>query len=358
LPVGPESPANQSFIFNTTKKKQGEIIVEKRYQVFISSTFADLVNERKGIMEAIIELGCFPAGMEMFPATDTEQFEYIKSVINESDYYILVIAGRYGSIAEDGISYTEKEFEYAKEKGIPILTFVKKDIDNIPVNKSERDEKKRIMLDSFRTKALNGRMANFWDNDDELKYKIHSSLSKEFKTHPRAGWIRGDIFDENELITQFNTLKKEYEELKLKKADEKNKFNINELKRDFVVDYNIWEDENEEYGATNYEVKTNLYDIIVWCGSKMVHSISISNLRMHLNSEVIEVEANDGQIEKVECNITDYSLEDIKLKLLAFGLVKVTKLGYSEEQIELSPLGQRVLFHTVKNEEFYWYSNS
>lgn len=59
--------------------------LDKRYQIFISSTFADLENERKGIMEAIIELGCFPAGMEMFPATDTEQFEYIKTVIDESD---------------------------------------------------------------------------------------------------------------------------------------------------------------------------------------------------------------------------------------------------------------------------------
>ena len=144
--------------------------MEKRYQIFISSTFADLEHERKGIMEAVIELGCFPAGMEMFPATDTEQFEYIKSVIDESDYYVLVIAGRYGSLAEDCISYTEKEFEYAREKDIPILAFVKKDIESIPVSKTDEDSKKKEMLKSFRSKALSGRMANFWDNADELKY--------------------------------------------------------------------------------------------------------------------------------------------------------------------------------------------
>ena len=59
--------------------------------------------------------------MEMFPAADSEQFEYIKTILNESDYYVLVVAGRYGSIAEDGDSYTEKEFNYAVEQGIPIL---------------------------------------------------------------------------------------------------------------------------------------------------------------------------------------------------------------------------------------------
>ena len=52
--------------------------------------------------------------MEMFPAADSEQFEYIKTILNESDYYVLVVAGRYGSIAE-------KEFNYAVEQGIPIL---------------------------------------------------------------------------------------------------------------------------------------------------------------------------------------------------------------------------------------------
>ena len=99
--------------------------MDKRYQVFISSTFADLEEERKGIMQAIIELDCFPAGMEMFPATDSEQFEYIKTIIDESDYYVLIVAGRYGSIAEDGISYTEKEFDTPKKKAFRFLRLQK-----------------------------------------------------------------------------------------------------------------------------------------------------------------------------------------------------------------------------------------
>lgn len=166
--------------------------MEKRYQIFISSTFADLEEERKGVMEAIISLNCFPAGMEMFPATDTEQFEYIKTIIDESDYYVLIIAGRYGSTAEDGISYTEKEFEYARKKGIPILVFVKKDIDTIPVIKTDQDSEKKAKLTAFRKKVLEGRLANFWDNADELRYKLQNSLSREFKTHPRIGWIKGN----------------------------------------------------------------------------------------------------------------------------------------------------------------------
>ena len=93
--------------------------MDKRYQVFISSTFADLQEERKEVMEAIINLNCFPAGMEMFPAADIEQFDYIKTIIDESDYYVLVLAGRYGSLAADGKSYTDidsKLFNHFKEQ--------------------------------------------------------------------------------------------------------------------------------------------------------------------------------------------------------------------------------------------------
>lgn len=183
--------------------------MEKRYQVFISSTFADLEDERKGVMEAIIELDCFPAGMEMFPASNKEQFAYIKSVIDESDYYVIIVAGKYGSIAEDGLSYTEKEFDYAQEKGIPILAFVKKDIEHLPADKVEMDADKRKKLDSFREKVLKGRLAKFWNTKDELKYNLHSSLSREMKQNPKVGWIRGNTVSDPGLYDKLEQLRDE-----------------------------------------------------------------------------------------------------------------------------------------------------
>ena len=81
---------------------------EVRYQVFVSSTFKDLKEERERVLRAILEQRAFPTGMELFPSADEERFEFIKREIDSSDYYILIVAGRYGSVAEDGISFTEK----------------------------------------------------------------------------------------------------------------------------------------------------------------------------------------------------------------------------------------------------------
>lgn len=187
--------------------------MEKRYQVFISSTFADLEEERKEVMEAIINLDCFPAGMEMFPAADIEQFEYIKTIIDQSDYYILVIAGRYGSVAEDGKSYTEKEYEYAREKGIPVLVFVKKDIDNLLVSQTDRNTELKEKLEKFRDTVMTNRLAKYWNEKMELKYNVHDSLSRAFKMNPRDGWIKGDTPTDKKTLIELEKLRKEKNEL-------------------------------------------------------------------------------------------------------------------------------------------------
>lgn len=42
--------------------------MNKRYQIFISSTYEDLKEERQKVTQAILKLYHFPIGMEMFHA--------------------------------------------------------------------------------------------------------------------------------------------------------------------------------------------------------------------------------------------------------------------------------------------------
>ncbi len=54
-------------------------LTEKRFQVFVSSTFQDLVEERREVIQALLELDCIPAGMELFPATNEDQWALIST---------------------------------------------------------------------------------------------------------------------------------------------------------------------------------------------------------------------------------------------------------------------------------------
>lgn len=142
-----------------------------RYQVFVSSTFRDLVEERQAALEAILELGHFPAGMEAFPAADATPWELIKSVIADSDYFVLIVGGRYGSTGPAGISYTEMEFNLAVEMGKPVLAFLHGAPEQIPAGKSELDPEARRRLDAFRARIAE-RIVKLWSNKQELKANV------------------------------------------------------------------------------------------------------------------------------------------------------------------------------------------
>src|SRR5690242_20626815 len=100
-------------------------------------------------MHALLELDCIPSGMELFPAADESQWSLIKRVIDDCDYYVLILAGRYGSCNTEGVSYTEMEYQYALSIGKPTIAFLHKDIGLIPVNKSEATQEGKDKLTKF-----------------------------------------------------------------------------------------------------------------------------------------------------------------------------------------------------------------
>src|ERR1039457_7208858 len=97
----------------------------KKLQVFVSSTYEDLIPERQAPVKATLTAGHIPAGMELFTAGDESQMEVIKQWIDESDVYLLILGGRYGSLEpKTGKSYTELEYEYASCKNKPLFACV------------------------------------------------------------------------------------------------------------------------------------------------------------------------------------------------------------------------------------------
>ncbi|WP_145238427.1 DUF4062 domain-containing protein [Prescottella equi] len=115
----------------------------------------------------------------------------MKGVIEQSDYYLVVLGGRYGSVTEEGISYTEKEYDYAVELGIPVMGFVPAEPDEIPVGKTDRDNAAAKKLAEFREK-VQLKMTKDWKNAEDLGSKVTRGLMHLIKNNPRPGWVRGD----------------------------------------------------------------------------------------------------------------------------------------------------------------------
>lgn len=202
--------------------------MSSKYQIFVSSTYVDLKEPRDLVIKAILEMGHIPVGMEMFSAADEEQWSIIQRQIDQSDYYVLIMANRYGSVTDENISFTEKEFDYARSQGIPCLGFVLDSSTPWPSNLTDTNPDQVVALNLFREKVKQ-RPVSFWKNNDDLYGKCSIALMKAFVAYPREGWIRASQYSDSTLTNELTRLSAENAKLrsaaeaknaKVEKADE------------------------------------------------------------------------------------------------------------------------------------------
>ncbi|MFD2332267.1 DUF4062 domain-containing protein [Cohnella sp. GCM10020058] len=195
--------------------------MNKKLQVFISSTFIDLQEERQAAVEAVLRAGHIPAGMELFTPADQSQKDTIERWIRESDVYLLILGGRYGAIEPvSKKSYTHWEYDLAGTLGIPRFSVVIKD--------RALDEKIKSMgaaaLERENTQAYNdfkstvlSRISHFFDDTKDIKLTILQALG-DFKNDDNlSGWISGkEIENVNQLTKLVAELMDENKKLKSK----------------------------------------------------------------------------------------------------------------------------------------------
>lgn len=186
----------------------------KKYQVFISSTYLDLINERQAAVEAILKAGHIPAGMELFTASNKSQWDIIKKWIDESDIYMLILGGRYGSIEpESGLSYTELEYNYALQQNKPLFAVVMEDealqakVQSVGTKVLELEN--RPKWENFKTNVTSY-MCSFFEDYKDIKLAVHESIGQLEKENQVVGWIRADsVQNPQEYLDQILKLQQE-----------------------------------------------------------------------------------------------------------------------------------------------------
>lgn len=197
---------------------------KKKLQVFVSSTYLDLQNERQAAVEAILKAGHIPAGMELFSAGNESQLETIRRWIDESDVYMLILGGRYGSVdPKTALSYTELEYDYAVSKEMPIFSVVitepaldeKLKIDGKLAIETERPQELKL----FRDKVLN-RISSFFQDPKDIKLAVHETLSDFMSRYSFKGWVSGaEIAESSALIEEISRLHKHNQNLEKELAE-------------------------------------------------------------------------------------------------------------------------------------------
>lgn len=341
--------------------------MDKRYQVFVSSTYEDLIEERQEVMHALLELDCIPSGMELFPAADEDQWSLIRRVIDDCDYYLVIIAGRYGSTDSTGRSYTQLEYEYAISRGKPVIAFLHKDPDSLPGTKIEKSETAQKKLQEFRS-LVQKRMCKYWTTPAELGSVVSRSLIKLIKTNPAIGWVRADLLPTESMTQENIKLRKKIEELEKELEEARteapagtedlaqgtDKFEIN---FSYVCGHTtscmLIEDPFGEKDQTHYGKMTSTWnEIFSMLSPSMINEATESQLKNALNSfiksqteEKLQKKHPGKVIRSFSVNNEDFNT--IKVQLRALGLIapSVKKRGVRDTAtyFKLTPYGDNVM---------------
>lgn len=340
--------------------------MNKKYQVFVSSTYVDLIEERKEVIQALLELDSIPVGMKLFPAADDDQWTLIKNLIDDCDYYILILGGRYGSQhPTQDISYTQMEYEYALEAGIPIISFVHKNPENLPVSKTDIDEKKKMKLDSFK-RLVQQKMCKFWETPVELGSVVSRSLVKLIKTKPRTGWVKADLVPSKDINEEILELKKENDRLKLEIEQQRSKppEGIEKLKQGkdiYQIEYSYKLQPSDSFLIVDDIVKQDAFkiswdEIFCYLSPHMIDEANEITLK-HALEGIIQAQNGDRIIKEnntffvKSVSISDVSFQRIKVQLRALGLIsksiKKRSLKDNYTYWKLAPYGDNYMTRLI-----------
>lgn len=306
---------------------------QPRYQIFVSSTFQDLQDEREAVLNAILKLNQFPAGMEIFPAANDTPWEMIEKIIKDSDYYVLIVGGKYGSIDETGISFTEKEYDFAISQNVPVLAFIRSDEENIPAGKIEMDSEIREKLEKFKRKVRNNHHLNSWKSVEKLKENVLSSLSMAFVMNPRTGWVKAGGIEKSDLLERYAALQQKFDhsqkEIQTLKQSLLSSGNSKSLSQgDDIIAIEI-----KNYPKNDETIEVSWNELFLMIGQSLTESSKISDYEM---KNIIKNRLLAGAIAKKEsegsyvfgyysnARFDDRIIDQIGNQFVALDLIKIS----------------------------------
>ena len=311
--------------------------MDKKLQIFISSTYVDLKDERQAAVQAILKAGHIPAGMELFTAGDKSQMETIKRWIDESDIYMLILGGRYGSIEPTtSLSYTELEYDYAIEREKPLFAVVITDEAlerNVKAHGTERLEREQpVALADFKKKVLSN-ISSFFDDPKDIKLAVHETIGDFIGRYDFSGWIRGNtVADTVPLLEEITRLTRQRNDLETQLGD---------LKK---VSRGVAQAEAEQVNLNDLAAVLSSIEIETKVFNKPdqteAQKVDLFRLFTALSDSIVAGVTNRAAADELET----FLYYNVCTKLQIHGLVKNEKVASVQwRMFSTTPLGERFL---------------
>jgi hypothetical protein len=151
-------------------------------KIYVSSTFADLKDERAAVVRAILRLGYHPVAMESYVACDQRPLDKCLGDVRSCAGYVGLIAFRHGFIPPGhDKSITHLEFEEATRAGLMRFVFLLKEGASWPIIRVDPDQSR---VRAFRDCLCREVVVDHFGTTEELEAKVTAALGLEFGPGP------------------------------------------------------------------------------------------------------------------------------------------------------------------------------
>jgi ATP-dependent DNA helicase RecG len=179
-----------------------------KLRIFISSVQKELENERLAVLslistDAFLQVHCEPVLYEFEPASPKDAAQECLALLSRCEICLTIIWKEYGH-AIDGISITRQEYRLARDKGLPVLAFIKGDA-ALQREAGTADFLKEIGKGGLKYK----RFGNLLELLREVRAALLKILKERFAIEPTS--------DENEIAQQTITATSNFELQALKR---------------------------------------------------------------------------------------------------------------------------------------------
>lgn len=314
----------------------------KRYQVFVSSTYLDLMEERKVLQQVLPSLGCLPVGMEAH-STSPSAWQGLKKSIDECDYFVILLGSRYGSLMPTGVSYTHQEHVYASTRQKPILVLMHSAPESRPVELQEATVEGRLKFNDFRQYLSKGMVCR-WSNVQDLEAALRQYIPQLIKARPMPGLVPASQASNPGLEKEVATLKARVAELEAEREQWLNSQikpqALAQGKEPLEIQYQC-----NAYAAGNCEV-IQVRSVLTW-----------NDVFLSMAAVLSQPQTEELMHEKLAARIKEMALPDVqkvKAKAHAVTDILVNPLAFNTIKIQLRSLGLINRVKTSAEGKVWW----
>ena len=163
-------------------------MLDKRYQVFISTSGAEMQSERIILSQTLVGMGFFSWGLEQRTPLNTA---FARRQIDDCDYVVILLGSQYGEQSVSGVGYMHLEYIYAVTKQKPIIVFMHED----PASRdpSLHDTKPELQEKFKEFRQLLQQEADqvfCYRTLRDLEMAVRLNMPQMLERYPVSGWVR------------------------------------------------------------------------------------------------------------------------------------------------------------------------